>query len=937
MKLWRSLVLVVLWAGAVFGGTPADEDLFIRKTQEYDNFSRTGYERYPLFPQSRPVYNRVGNYEGHGVYLMRWDEIREQNLEARLRAPDDVFRTEARSSVFADDATMRSEFGGLSMSHQGWQGRGATFFMGRGPTSTFSPLVFYQPDFSGVRADLTGAHQELSILLSRGGLWGRNLYADFNGNSSGVIAMSPVLLYGGNWRGRFGALQLGASFLRQVQSSIKGDRSSLYRGGLPYQNLQPPKQLIVRLSDDSPDDQEGMAVYGVQVFVRIKETGELRTGDAQAAAAGAVFDPLLQPQTRGRRVSDHWEAQGAAETVDFTFTLPAALAAESVQIAAQVSGDYHIGVRQKHDFLSPETGKNEERTWPSPSPLNGVNMAFKDNPRETEPFYTVVRAAGNPRLGGESKLVRFDHAIPTGQTFYGFNSKIDVAHFSLEGEMVANPQDFIFPTAGGDRVRRTAFGGFLKVRRGLGRLGGAGAEVFRLDPTYGGWYDSRRGGAVFFTDVAGDALGGEKVAAESLTQEFPLYADNDDHDRWPDDQVQDSPYVPQGAFRDPVYLGGRPESGTFPGLDQNGDRVYDMDTDRDGVGDWLEPFFAYEVDPPDFVYGVDFNNNGVPDFRENDAEPDYPYRRDRRGGHLFFDPGGRPTWLDRMTIGWYHLSQKVGGGRSRAIYARSRAHLTLGGVALGLADDFKQVKDDIPDDVYRFVLSTETGIFGRFNTSAYLPPPDPLLMRDSMVNTAFLETRYAPWRRLEVINNVKFTTNWRAEVKGRQGELVQDGRTLNNFTLVSKAEYRLQPVENLSLVARVKYLAVRNDAGSYNFSYTIENPADTLEANPKAAWSMFTPNLKARYRLTSKTSLEFGQAGFFLPALKARYSDFEHPAMGYTANLSVLQLTMSGDNQGYQVTTNLGVRWEQTSYDARALREDEDFSSFFIDVVFGVE
>lgn len=937
MALLRLIGLLFLLIGAAFAGTPQDEDRFIRRVQDYDNLGRTGYERYPLFPVSRPVFSRMGNYVGHGLYLMRWDEIRERKIGEQLSGVDDVFKTGAQSGVVADETALRNEFGMLSVSHEGWKGRAASFFMGRGPTSTFSQLVLYQPDFSGVRADLNVGNQDISLIFSRGGLWaGRSLYSDFTGNLSGIISMSPVLLYGGHWQTHLGALELGASFLRQVQSSIKGDRRSLYRGGLPYPDLQQPKTLVVRVSDDSPDDQEGIEVYGVEILLRVGESGELRTGSADAQAQGAVFDRLLQPQVQGRRVGDHWLAQGAAETVDFTFVLPAQLDAESVEVVAQVAGDYRIGVRQVHDFLSPGTGLSEERSWPSPSQLNAVNVAFKDNPKESEPFYTVVRAEGNPRTAAP-RLVRFRHAIPTGQSFYGLSGRIEAQQLTLEGELVANPQEFMFPTAGGKREQRQSYGGFLRLRRELGRAGGAGAEVFRLDPTYGGWYDSRRGGAVFFTDVAGDARGGETVAVESRTQEFPLYADNDDHDRWPDDMIEDYPYVPKGAFEDPEYLGGRPESGVYPGLDLDGDRIYDMDVNRNGLGDWFEPFFAYDIDPPDFVYGIDFNNNAVPDFRENDAEPDYPYRRDREGTHLFFDLGRRPAWLDRVTLGGYRLHEQAGGGKSGAFYARADLHLTLGGVSLTFNNDLKRVKDDIPDAVYRFVLTNDSKIFGRINTSAFTPPPDPLLMRDSMVNTAFAQTRYAPVQAFEVVNSFKYLVNRRFAADDRLENQLQDSRTMGSFTMVNKAQYTSRPLEGLQVVARLKHLLVRSDAGSYNFRYAINSAADTLEANPAASWSMFTPSLKVGYRLTDHTRLEYGQAGLFLPLLQARYRDNHHPANNYTSNLSIVQLTMSGDNQGYQVTTNVGVRWEQNNYDEEAGRTDEDFSAFFVDVVFGVE
>jgi hypothetical protein len=242
----------------------------------------------------------------------------------------------------------------------------------------------------------------------------------------------------------------------------------------------------------------------------------------------------------------------------------------------------------------------------------------------------------------------------------------------------------------------------------------------------------------------------------------------------------------------------------------------------------------------------------------------------------------------------------------------------------------------VPDDVYRFVLTSDSKLFTRFNTSAYLPPPDPLLMRNSLVNTAFMELRYAPLRRLQTVNTFKYLVNRQSAVADPLDIPIQEAGTLHNFTMVNKAEYLFQPLEALSVEARAKHLLVKWDKGSYNFRYVINDPADTLAVNPEASWSMITPSLKVKYRLTGHTSLEYGQAGFFAPALRARYVDRAAPANSYTTNISVLQATVTGVHQGYQVSTNLGMRWELTDYDDRAERPKDQFSTFFVDVIFGL-
>lgn len=928
-----------LWAGSVAASPPGDEDRAIRQSMEYQGIAGVGYERYPRFPLNRPVYDRIGSYVGHGQFLMRWDEIRERYIEDKLEAGQSILDTKAQSILYEDDSI--TSFGNLTMVQQDMQGKGSAFFMGRGPITSFSSLVLYKIDYAGTRADYSLPGHDFSFILSRGGLHGR-VFSSFLGTSSGTVDNSPVLVYGGNWRGSFGPLQVGTTVLRQIQSDLRGDQETLFRGDVPYRDLQQPHRVMVRFEDDDTRDAGGMAVFEAVIFVRSSEDGEVYTNSRDAA--DATYSAALEPVVTGRAVGDHWEAVGEGEAVDFTFEIDADLPTESVEIVAAVSGDYKIGIRQNHMFSNTRSGTESEVSWPTPpSPSSQYASDFKDIPYTPEPFYTVRRAEGAPDVG-ERRVVRFRHQIPTGQSFYSANLRVRAKGVEIDAEYALNPQEFIFPKRGGSRQRKTSQAGFLRARRDLSSWGALGAEWFRLEPTYGGWYDSRRGGCVFFSDVAGEASSGEEANIESATQEFPLYDDNDDHDTWADDFIGDFPNFPAGQFgsteapKGSIALGaGAMESGVYPGLDMNRDFIYDMDVNRNAVGDWFEPLFAYDVDPPSFIYDIDFNNNGVADSRENDNEPDYPYKRDQQGVHLYYDFARKPSWLDQLALGWQRSEQIAGHGESSALYARAQAHASLGGLNLRLADDVKRVEDDIPDDVYWFVLTTDLDLFKRYNTARFAPPPDPLIMRDSFVNTAFLETEYTPVRGLQVVNTFKHVLNSQAEIEDETGGMLQESGTLHNLTMVNKVQYTVQPVADLTVRGRLKHLLAKWDAGSYNYRTVVASADDTLRGNPDESWSMLTPSLMARYRLTPHTRIEWGQAGLFLPALRARYTDREHPERSYTSNLSVLQLTITSTHQGYLMTTNVGVRKERTEFDEDSGLPKDSYSAFFVDVVLGLE
>ena len=939
---------LIFWTwGLLWAAPPERDDFFRRRSQERLSFARERYMLYPNFQIERAIYDRLGNFitygPADGALTIRWDEIRDKYADDKLEAGYDISMMPATSGML--DALKFSPFRSLGVmisSHSG-KGRSASFMVGRRVLTTFSPLTFYQTGFSGVRSDFSVPHHEGTLLMSRGGLWGRSLFSEFGGVEflGGRVTLSPVLLYGLNWRSHYGPLTVGASFVRQLQSSPKGDRRSLFRGDVPYPELKPPKIIVVRITDDSPHDRPGAAVYGATITVR----SDPQTDDAppvwytsspEEAKDGVRYDPSLAPDITGRRSvlenggGERWEAQGE-ETVDLTFALPSGIEPDLVEIAVSVSGDYRMGIRQIYDFAHPRTGDLEERMWPtSPNPSR-QNVDFKDNPYEKEPFFTIRRAEGNPLPNGPSRTIRFRHVIPTAQSFYGLNFAIQSIGFFAKGEWVWNPKDFMFPVKEGARQRKLSRAGFFQTRKHLGGLGRLGAEVFRLDPTYGGWYDSRRGGLVLFTDVGGDAGVGEEVADRASTQEFPIYEDNDDHDRWSDDRSLERTYVPKGAFEFPKRIGGRPESGVYPGWDMDGDRVIDYDRNLNGIGDWMEPFLNYDMDPPEFVYGMDFNNNGVPDFREDDFEADYPYPRDQKGIHVFFDLDRRPIWMDRFGVGWYRIRQIAGGGRSRAVYIRLATHATFRGFTLRFSWDGKRVKDDIRDNVYRYVITPDEYLIRRLATNEFPPPLDPLMMRDSWVSTAFLSTRYHPWRSLVVENNVKSEVNWRRRLDNRLGEQIQGAKTLPQFFMVNKVSYASGSRWPVDMTFRLKHLLVRQKAGSYV-------PMDTLQTGSEASWSLVTPTIVISYPLTPRTKIELGQHGLFLPALQARYVDRVDRSMGYRDNLTVLQLTMSGVHQGYRIIANVGARWRRTTYKTSSEeRPNERFSAFFVDMVMGLE
>lgn len=914
------------------------------------------YVRYGAISQGRrAVFDRLGQFVSYGSYGLQWTEQRDAYTQAKVDAGVPIGQLNAGSGALIQNTFFQF----LAVARQTYGQEAMSMAVGRNLASGFTPLVFQQMQYGGLRIDYASQRHDLTLLFSRGGTLENTLWSNLRGNERETREISPVLIGGANWIGHFGDLDVGATFFRQLQSNIKAKPSSLWRGDVPYVELKSPKQITVRVRDDSPRDPNGTAVYdaSMTVIALIDSVQQRYTSDAAQAGPDVLFDPgvLRRQPISGRRVGTHFEAAGPDEVIDIIFEIDPDLTTIDADVDVLADGDYLIEVRQTHEFDVPGTSQTQDRTWPSDPPQQGfTGIFFEDYLDQDETFYTVRRSEGNPPLDGSPSRVRFDYGIPTAQSFYGVNIDYEVAGLKLDGEFVHNPQDFKYPTAQGKRSRESSTAGYLTALARFGQRGDVGAEIFRIDPTYGGWYDSRRGGLVLFTDVAGDVQAGELRGTDARTQEYRFFDDNDDHDNWPDDTPGsgDALYMPRGTFQRPSYVARKPEGGVFPGFDMDGDLIVDFDRNRNAVDDYLEPFLGYDALPPEFDFGMDFNNNLVPDYRENDDEADYPYRRDQRGWHLFYDANRRPWWMTQARVGLYASEQIEGGSESQVQYAMLNTATEAANWWTKGRNVIKRVQDDIPDDVYRIVLTSDVKVNTAYNEPTQRPPHDFLPMRNSWANSFWFETGWLPTQSVRVTNTFKYDLNRRLDDEAADGTVLQEAETLHNFSMANRISYDRELTPKLNLTARAKHMMARWDEGSYAPVDTAfgrvdddgdpETPTvfDVSLGGHEASWSLFTPEILLSYSLTRKTRFEFGQHGLFVPFLRSRFTDRNFDAASYTQNVSILQVAMSGEHGGYKLLAHVGLRRDNRNLhkDARAAGlEDTDITAFFVDVIFGVQ
>ena len=257
------------------------------------------------------------------------------------------------------------------------------------------------------------------------------------------------------------------------------------------------------------------------------------------------------------------------------------------------------------------------------------------------------------------------------------------------------------------------------------------------------------------TAFISNSLGGIDYSDEQRHL-FEFVDDNDDQDRFPDWQR-----INQIGLVGDVGGAGA-DNNVFPGLDENNDFVSDFNQNANARPDYAEPFLRYAVDPPEFLFGMDMNNNTLIDRFEDDRQPDFPYERDRRGYNIY--GGLMLAKRAQITIGRLNERMPSSARKSRATYGLFTAEVNMPGWNIGLVEHAKLVKDNIADD--RLVWKDPTG------TENF---SDPLENQDTFVNTLYLQARYNRIRDLDIQGKIKYET---FNQRGRTGRRIAQSLVL---------------------------------------------------------------------------------------------------------------------------------------------------------------
>jgi hypothetical protein len=182
-----------------------------------------------------------------------------------------------------------------------------------------------------------------------------------------------------------------------------------------------------------------------------------------------------------------------------------------------------------------------------------------------------------------------------------------------------------------------------------------------------------------------------------------------------------------------------------------------------------------------------------------------------------------------------------------------------------------------------------------------------MLMSNSLVNTVFVESRYAGPGRLQLNNATKFEVNTRQDNPSGAGDRIVD------WTWVSKADYPY-PVGQVTITPMAKLLLQRRNA-----------PRDLIA--DRNTWELF-PILRADYPLTERTILRAGMQG--LPVFEHFFRNKRGSTEDFDARHYVLNIQTQSTYMGYDLSVNLGFRSSRTRSINLPGEPEQRFREFFL-------
>ena len=644
---------------------------------EYSNYARDYYERYVSIVQEGDYYYDVyGNFVTKGWLIFNNSQTQ----------PGQFGSSVLKSNRF------NQWFSGVLISGDSKGQHHYALTMGDKIRTTLTPMTFSKPQWDGVQFDYAADKYHGTVIYSRLSRPGGSTTGDQES-----LVTNLTSLVGGRFTvdmGDFATLGFTGVNSHQSNTLVDGFTGNPISGELTVDQNKTLSVIEVVLRDDSPEDGIGGAAFfpaGSDILITYVD-GTVERGKE------IRFEPIIE----GGFVREGFLAADGTEEIRlrYDFDSPAFVnrASGSKEEIAKVEFRYILG--------------NDYQVWMTSD--NQLNQS------DDSVLLLVSQADGNVQDNTNLRLVSFEYGLPTSTQIWGTTLELkEVLGFDFYGEYDMSYSYRKYPnvisssheTASGIRGDRGADAWMMNLSRNEYPWFVFG-EAYSMDPRYNtSTFTTQGDGFIDYED--------ERIHVVELVD------DNDDQDQFPD------------LVRKDWQVG---DPNVFPGWDENNDFISDFNQNdnrflSNNIPDYDEPFLRHSVDRPEFLYGVDLNNNFWVDRFENDEQPDYPYRKDHRGFNLYGGINVSPEV--RFSLGVLREGLISSDQKNHTNYAMLTVDRDLAGWGrFRVFEMVKDVEDDIPNELLQWLPNAN------IRTGESTKIEDPLVGRDAWINTLWMGHEY---------------------------------------------------------------------------------------------------------------------------------------------------------------------------------------------------
>lgn len=906
-----------------------------RRQWEYTNYARDRSKRYVEASLAGDYfYDVYGGLITQGWLLYDWRQTQPLIFES--------------SQVFKSSRYIR-DFSRLIISTDRKGAYSYSIMVGDEIATTLTPMTFRKAGFNGLVTSFATDHYRLTGLFSR-------ISLPVLGASASRVQNFTNLTGGRVEADITDFFTLGTTFVNShnITGSREGFKDNPFKGLVTSgQSSQRLNLLVVRLSDDSPEDDEGGAILISEALeiqtmlmreVRVGDSLVIVSRDTVIVTSSIDFHPTIEG---GKQKEGFLTADGPESIVLKYVLAPAGSTGEEGSLRLRLQQHLGLSLAEAEDAI---TAIKDVRFRLVVANDYRVEMS---SDRQTDPFgvpqfLVVARAPGNIKNQLNQREVVFDYGLPTANQIYGFSGEVrDFFGFDFYGEANINTQFRKYPSI--TRKTHRAISGITGDKHAVGWM-------VNLSWKAGPWSFLGEGFGMddgYTTSVLPvDRNGVADYSPEATNLLYDFVDDNDDNDRHPDQlRVGEGSLVPRRETPG-IEIRGVADPAVFPGYDENSDFISDFNQNstperENFFPDYEEPFLRYRVDRPEFLFGIDLNNNGWIERFENDDLPDYPYKKDLWGYNVYGMVQISPEL--RMTLGQLRQDMRKASRKNHTTYALftlERDWPTWGRVRV--FDMFKKAEDTMADDLVQWLIPRSK--FGNPVETAGRNERvlDPLAAEDTWINAFYVDWEYASPRRWRTLHRCKWET-WRqrqTEVEFLQdaegnpvldaegvpivvfdplGPEARNGRRDSGFLgVIDKIEYPYR-WKSLEIVPRVK-------------SEFLREVPFSLDMEKQHSWdSIFFFQVQISVLKSTQVRAGWEQRFFYNligeeDELKPR--DFTGDFRG---SVLALQLSNRSSYQSYSLITQVGFRVDRRSLEViDRPRESETSGLLFLSMFAGL-